>query len=149
LRRRGPGIVGAAPGTATFGATYAMSPHRLVNAPELGEPSGFAHAVLAAGRTVHLAGQLGAGATVAEQFDSAAANMLIALRAAGGEPEDLVSLQIFTTDVPGYKASTREIGQAWRKHFGRHYPAMGLFGVTELFEPEAQVELMGVAVLSD
>ena len=35
----------------------------------------------------------------------------------------------------------------WRKHFGRHYPAMGLFGVTELFEPEAQVELMGVAVL--
>jgi enamine deaminase RidA (YjgF/YER057c/UK114 family) len=126
-----------------------MSPHRLVNAPELGEPSGFSHAVLATGRTVHLAGQIGAGATIAEQFDSAAANMLIALRAAGGEPEDLVSLQIFTTDVPSYKASTREIGQAWRKHFGRHYPAMGLFGVTELYEPEAQVELMGVAVLSD
>ena len=37
--------------------------------------------------------------------------------------------------------------EAWRKHFGRHYPAMGLFGVTELFEPDALVELMGVAVL--
>ena len=36
----------------------------------------------------------------------------------------------------------------WRKHFGRRYPAMGLFGVTELFEPAAKVELMGVAVLS-
>ncbi len=131
------------------GAANAMTPHRIVNAPELGEPSGFSHAVIAAGRTVHLAGQIGAGATIAEQFDSSAANMLVALRAAGGEPENLVSLQIFVTDVPGYKASMREIGHAWRKHFGRHYPAMGLFGVTELFEPEAQVELMGVAVLPD
>ena len=131
------------------GAANAMTPHRIVNAPELGEPSGFSHAVIAAGRTVHLAGQIGAGATIAEQFDSSAANMLVALRAAGGEPENLVSLQIFVTDVPGYKASLREIGHAWRKHFGRHYPAMGLFGVTELFEPEAQVELMGVAVLPD
>jgi enamine deaminase RidA (YjgF/YER057c/UK114 family) len=139
-RRRGPGIVGAA---------IAMSPNRIVNAPELGEPSGFSHAVLASGTTVHLAGQIGAGTTIAEQFDSAAANLLVALRAAGGEPESLVSLQIFVTDVPGYKASMREIGQAWRKRFGRHYPAMGLFGVTELFEPEAQVELMGVAVLPD
>ncbi len=126
-----------------------MSPHRIVNAPELGAPSGFSHAVIAAGQTVHLAGQIGAGATVAEQFDSAAANMLVALRAAGGDAGDLVSLQIFVTDVSRYKASMREIGHAWRKHFGRHYPAMGLFGVTELFEPEAQVELMGVAVLPD
>ena len=124
-----------------------MSPHRIVNAPELGEPSGFSHAVLATGTTVHLAGQIGAGATIAEQFDRAAASMLLALRAAGGDPEDLVSLQIFVTDVSGYKASMGEIGQAWRKHFGRHYPAMGLFGVTELFEPAALVELMGVAVL--
>ena len=124
-----------------------MSPHRIVNAPELGEPSGFSHAVVATGATVHLAGQIGEGATIAEQFDSAAANMLIALRAAGGEPENLVSLQIFVTDVSGYQASMGEIGQVWRKHFGRHYPAMGLFGVTELFEPTALVELMGVAVL--
>jgi enamine deaminase RidA (YjgF/YER057c/UK114 family) len=126
-----------------------MSPHQIVNAPELGPPSGFSHAVVATGRTVHLAGQIGDGTTIAEQFGSAAANMLVALRAAGGKPEDLVSLQIFATDVPAYKTSMREIGQAWRKHFGRHYPAMGLFGVTELFEPDAQVELMGVAVLPD
>ena len=149
MRRRGPGIVGAAPGAAAFGAAIAMTPHRIVNAPELGEPSGFSQAVVATGRTVHLAGQIGAGATIDEQFDSAAANMLVALRAAGGTAEDLVSLQIFVTDVGGYKAARREIGRAWRKHFGRHYPAMGLFGVTELFEPEAQVELMGVAVLPD
>jgi enamine deaminase RidA (YjgF/YER057c/UK114 family) len=36
----------------------------------------------------------------------------------------------------------------WRERFGRHYPAMGLFGVTELVDPAAKVELMGIAVLA-
>ncbi len=125
-----------------------MSRHRIVNPPELGPPSGFSHAVVADGTTVHLAGQIGAGETLAEQFDNAAKKLLTALRAAGGEPEDLVSLQVFVTDVAAYKDSLPALGRVWREHFGRHYPAMGLFGVSELFEPWAQVELMGVAVLA-
>jgi enamine deaminase RidA (YjgF/YER057c/UK114 family) len=124
-----------------------VSPHRIVNPPELGEPSGFSHAVVASGTTVHLAGQIGHGATLVEQFDSAAQRLLAALDAAGGEPADLVSLQVFVTDVAAYKSSLPAIGQVWRRHFGRHYPAMGLFGVTELFDPAALVELMGVAVI--
>ena len=124
-----------------------MSRDRIVNPPELGEPSGFSHAVVASGITVHLAGQIGAGATIVEQFDDAARKLIVALRAAGGEPEDLVSLQVFVTDIGAYKAALPAIGQAWRAHFGRHYPAMGLFGIRELFDPEAMVELMGVAVL--
>ncbi|HKO29315.1 MAG TPA: RidA family protein [Solirubrobacteraceae bacterium] len=124
-----------------------MSRDRIVNPPELGEPSGFSHAVVSAGTTVHLAGQIGAGATIVEQFDDAARKLVVALRAAGGEPDDLVSLQVFVTDVAAYKAALPAIGRAWRAHFGRHYPAMGLFGVSALFEPEAMVELMGVAVL--
>jgi enamine deaminase RidA (YjgF/YER057c/UK114 family) len=125
-----------------------MSPHRIVNPPELGAPSGFSHAVVSSGTTVHLAGQIGAGATLVEQFDDASRRLIIALRAAGGEPEDLVSLQVFVTDVGAYKAALPEIGQSWRAHFGRHYPAMGLFGVRELFESGAMVELMGVAVVA-
>ncbi len=122
-----------------------MSEHRIVNPPELPDPPGFSHAVVAGG-AIYLAGQIGAGETIAEQFDDAAASLVIALRAAGGEPTDLVSLQVFVTDVAEYKASLMPLGRAWRKHFGRHYPAMGLFGVTALFEPEAKVELMGIAV---
>jgi hypothetical protein len=38
---------------------------------------------------------------------------------------------------------------AGRTHFGRYFPAMGLFGIRELFEPGAEVELMGVAVLAE
>jgi enamine deaminase RidA (YjgF/YER057c/UK114 family) len=124
-----------------------------INAPELPPPVGFSHAVKA-GDTVYLAGQVAqapdgtvTGETIAEQFDVAAGNLVTALRAAGGGPEHLVSLQVFGTAVPEYKASLRELGDVWRKHFGRHYPAMGLFGVTELFDPAAKVELMGVAVI--
>jgi len=121
---------------------------RIVNADELPRPSGFSHAVVApAGETVYLAGQIGDGETIAEQFDNAAANLLTALRAAGGNPEDLVSLQVFVTAIAEYKASLADLGLVWRKHFGRHYPAMGLFGITELFDPTAKVELMGIAVL--
>lgn len=124
-----------------------------INAPELPPPVGFSHAVKA-GNTVYLAGQVAqaqdgsvTGETIAEQFDQAAANLVTALRAAGGGPEHLVSLQVFVTAVAEYKASLRELGDVWRRHFGRHYPAMGLFGVTELFDPAAKVELMGVAVI--
>jgi enamine deaminase RidA (YjgF/YER057c/UK114 family) len=126
----------------------------LINAPGLAKPVGFSHAVKV-GDTVYLGGQIAStpdtpvvGETIVEQFDQAASNLMTALRAAGGEPDDLVSLQIFVTSVGEYRDSLSGLGAVWREHFGRRYPAMGLFGVTELFEPAAKVELMGVAVLS-
>lgn len=129
--------------------------HEIVNAPELGEPVGYAHAVVAApGRLVHLGGQTALtpegtikGETLVEQFDVAAANVVTALLAAGGEPDDIVSMQIFVTDPADYRRQLPELGRVWRQHFGRRYPASGLFGVTRLFDAEALVELMAVAVV--
>jgi enamine deaminase RidA (YjgF/YER057c/UK114 family) len=124
--------------------------HRIVTAPGLAEPIGYAHAVVAApGRTVYLGGQIGAGGNVVDQFDVAAANLLAALRAAGGEPDDLVSLVVYATDVGEYRASLRDLGEVWRRHFGRRYPAMALVEVSALLDPDARVELMGVAVVPD
>jgi enamine deaminase RidA (YjgF/YER057c/UK114 family) len=120
----------------------------IVNPPDLPEPVGFAHAVVA-GRTIHLGGQIGEGATLVEQFDSAAGRIVSALRAAGAEPDDLVSLVVYTTAIDEYRASTSELGESWRRHFGRRYPAMALIGVSALMEPDAKVELMGVAALPD
>lgn len=127
---------------------------QLINSPDLAAAVGFSHAVVA-GNTVYLGGQIASapdgsvvGGTMAEQFDLAAGNLVTALQAAGGEPENLVSLQIYVTDVAEYRASLPQLGQVWRLHFGRRYPAMGLFGVTELFDPAAKVELMGVAVIT-
>jgi enamine deaminase RidA (YjgF/YER057c/UK114 family) len=83
---------------------------------------------------------------MAEQFDVAAGNVVLALEGAGARPQDLVSLQIFVTDVAEYQRLSKEIGAAYRRHFGRHYPAMALLQVSRLFDPKATVELMGIAV---
>jgi enamine deaminase RidA (YjgF/YER057c/UK114 family) len=124
--------------------------HRIVDVPGLPEPVGYAHAVVAApGRTVYLGGQVGAGETIVEQFDAAAANLVAALRAAGGEPGDLVSLVVYATKLDEYRASLSDLGEVWRHHFGRRYPAMALVGVSALLDPLARVELMGVAVVPD
>ena len=129
--------------------------NEIVTAPGLAPPVGFAHAVVAGpGRTVYLGGQTAqdssgaiVGDTMVEQFDQAAGNVVAALRAAGGSPSDLVSLVIYVTDLEAYRASLKALGEAHRRHFGRHYPAMALFGVTGLFDPAAMVELLGVAVV--
>lgn len=118
----------------------------IVNPPELPEPVGYAHAVVAGG-AVYLGGQIGEGATLVEQFDSAASKVVTALRAAGGDPEHLVSLVVYTTEMDEYRASRSELGVVWRRHFGGRYPAMALVGVSALVEPDAKVELMGVAVV--
>jgi enamine deaminase RidA (YjgF/YER057c/UK114 family) len=124
--------------------------HRIVDVPGLPEPVGYAHAVVAApGRTVYLGGQIGVGETLGEQFDAAAASLVAALRAAGGEPDDLVSLVVYATDLDEYRASLSDLGEVWRRHFGRRYPAMALVGVSALLDPMARVELMGVAVVPD
>jgi len=129
--------------------------HEIITSPDLPPPVGYAHAVVAAaGRTVHLGGQTaqamdGAifGTTIVEQFDLAARNLVAALHAAGGQPDDLVSLQIYVTDLAAYRVSLAELGSVWRTHFGRRYPAMAVLGITELFDPAALVELVGVAVI--
>lgn len=131
--------------------------HEIITAPELGEPVGYAHAVAAGpGRLVFLGGQTALrpdgtieGTTLPEQFARAAENVVTALRAAGGRPEDICSMQIFVTDPGDYKRHLPELGRIWRERFGRRYPATGLFGVTRLFDEEALVELMAVAVVPE
>jgi enamine deaminase RidA (YjgF/YER057c/UK114 family) len=127
-----------------------------INPAGLARPSGFSHAVSApAGRLVFLAGQLGLdrdgqlvpGGVVA-QFEQALGNLLAALAAAGGQPSDLTSLTIYLTDVAEYQAHGKEIGAVWRRLAGQDYPAMAGVGVTQLWLPDAQVEIQGIAVVS-
>jgi len=126
-----------------------------INPQELARPSGFSHAVSAAGRLVFLAGQIGidrdgklAAGGIVPQFEQALGNLLTALAAAGGQPADLASLTIYLTDVEDYQAHSREIGAAWRRRAGTDYPAMAGVGVTRLWLPEALVEIQGLAVVS-
>lgn len=125
-----------------------------INPAELGRPSGFSHAVAAAGgRLVFLAGQTGYGPDgvvsggLVEQFERALAHLLTALRAAGGFPPDLASVTLYAVDLGAYRAQAREVGAVWRRLAGREYPAMAAIGVHRLWDPAALVEISGIAVV--
>ena len=133
------------------------SPHLILNPVWLPPAKGFAHVVVPAhGLLIFLGGQAGhrpdgtlAGESLLEQFDQACGNVVEALAAAGGKPEHIVAMEIFVTDAEEYRASLEEIGEQWRRHFNRHYPAMSLLEVKGLFDPGARVELMCTAVIPD
>ena len=132
-----------------------MTGHEFINPPELLPGQGFSHvAVAAPGETVYIAGQTAHQAdgsipatSMAGQADAALANLAIALETVGALPEHLVAMQIFVTDVPGYRAAMPEIGAAWRRYLGRHYPTVSLFGVAALFDPLALIEIVATAVI--
>jgi enamine deaminase RidA (YjgF/YER057c/UK114 family) len=126
-----------------------------VNPPELPTPRGYSHGTLS-GNLLHLGGQTALDADlrivpggIVEQIRQAFGNVLATLRAAGGEPQDLVSVTIYLTDVAGYQANGREIGRVWRELAGPVYPAMAGIGCTALWQPEALIEILGVAVIPD
>lgn len=124
-----------------------------VNPPELARPSGFTHAVRH-GDAIHLSGQTALDADgkivpggIVEQFRQAFTNVLTALRAADGQPADLLGVTIYLTDIPDYQANGREIGRVWRELAGTDYPAMAGIGVSSLWQPEAMIEIQGVAAV--
>ena len=128
---------------------------RRINPQELAPPVGFSHAVVAEGSTVVLlAGQTAlnsegriVGSTIVEQFEKVLGNLLAALAAAGGTPDQLAKLTIFSVDPVDYRANAREIGLVWQRMVGRDYPAMTLVGVTRLWDDEALLEIEGTAIL--
>ncbi len=124
-----------------------------VNPEGLAKPVGFSHAVMGEGRIVFLAGQTAldpngriVGTDVVAQFEVALGNLLTALRAAGGMPQQLASLTIYIVDVDDYKAHAREIGKVWRRLVGTDYPAMAAIGVARLWDADALVEVQGFAI---
>ncbi|MFL4479553.1 RidA family protein [Paeniglutamicibacter sp. ORCA_105] len=126
-----------------------------INPDSLGKPSGFAHGVLA-GTTVYLGGQTALDkdmkivpGNIVDQFKQAFSNVLATLAEAGGQPEDLVSVTIYLTDVDDYMANGREIGRLWREMAGNKYPALAGIGVSRLWQKEALIEIQGVAVIQD
>lgn len=133
-----------------------MTRHHLFNPDGMAPAVGFSYGALAAdGRVLHLAGLTGhlEDGSIAEdlvdQFAVACASVARVITQAGGEPTDLVSMTIYTTDVDRYRGGLRRLGEEYRTVFGRHYPPMALIGVDELFDPAALVELVCVAVVPD
>ena len=125
-----------------------------VNPPQLAAPVGFSHAVVGEGRIVVLAGQTALDAAgqvvpgdVVQQFEVALGNLLAALEASGGRPDQLAGLTVYAVDLADYRSHAPQIGAVWRRLVGRDYPAMAGIGVSRLWDDDALVEVQGIAIL--
>jgi enamine deaminase RidA (YjgF/YER057c/UK114 family) len=120
-------------------------------APPIGYSNGIA---VDAGRIVFIAGQVGWNAKqqfertdFVSQFDQALANVLEVLAQAGGRPEHVCRITAFCTDRPAYVAARPALGEVWRRRMGRHFPAMSMIFVADLFDHPAVIELEATAVV--
>jgi enamine deaminase RidA (YjgF/YER057c/UK114 family) len=131
-----------------------------LNPPELMKPVGFAHAAATrGGRTLFLAGQVakdrdgrvvGKGDLVA-QFRQVCENLKTLVAAAGGQLTDVVKLTIYVLDTGEFKRQGKPIGGVYREYFGKHYPAMTLVGVRDLYDASegCMIEIDGFACLPE
>ena len=119
-------------------------------------PKGYSNAMAARGRVIFTAGIVGwdeTGAftsdTLPGQFAQALKNILAILACDGAGPPNVARLTCYVVDIDAYRASLKEIGEAWKAIMGRHYPAMALVAVSALVEPEALVEIEATAVVPE
>jgi len=118
-------------------------------------PVGYANGIAAgSGTLVFVAGQVGwdaqqkfASAEIAPQFEQALKNVLAVLAEAGGGPAHICRMTAYCCDKPAYLAARKEIGAAWRRVMGRHFPAMSMIFVADLLDHPAKIELEATAVV--
>lgn len=102
--------------------------------------------------TLYVGGQIGWDADqvfrshdLINQMEQALRNIMAVVEAAGGKAEHLVRLTWYVTDKREYMARQAEVGQAYRRVLGRHFPAMTMVVVAGLVEDEALVEIEATA----
>lgn len=129
---------------------------RPVNPSHFAKPRGYTNGIVAQGRTVYVAGQVGwdhdgsfQTDDFAEQFAQALDNVIDVVKAAGGAPKDIVKMTMYLTELDSYRSARSAIGDIWRMRFGKHFPAMAMVQVAGLLEPRALVEIEAVACLPE
>ncbi len=127
---------------------------QILQPPGWPRPKGYANGVLAEGRLLFVAGQIGWDAEqrivaggLAGQTERALRNVVAVLREGGAGPEHIARMTWYVTDKRTYHAAQAEVGQAYRAVIGAHYPAMTLVEVAGLLEPGAVVEIEATAVV--
>lgn len=130
---------------------------KLINPASLGTPRGYSNGVLTdgGGRLLFVAGQIGwdekqtiVSDDFVAQFNRALANIVTVVTEAGGSPQQIVRLVIYVTNKREYVERREEVGQSYRAHLGKHFPAMVLVEVKSLLDDKAKVEIEAVALLN-
>lgn len=118
-------------------------------------PRGYSNGVVAAGRHIYIAGQVGWDAHgqfasgLAAQVGQALENIRAVLAEAAATPQHVVRLTWYVTSREAYYAQLREIGAAYRTVMGKHFPAMSVVQVVALMEAQALVEIEATAVVPE
>jgi enamine deaminase RidA (YjgF/YER057c/UK114 family) len=122
-----------------------------VNPPGLSTPTTYSH-IVRAGKTLYIAGQVGADATgkvagsgMVEQLEQVLKNLQTALKSQGADFSHIARITIYTTDVDAFRAPDAAAVRA--RYFGTHLPASTLVGVARLASPDFKVEIEATAVL--
>ena len=115
---------------------------------------GYANGMLAPDGTLHIGGQIGWNADqvfehhdFVGQMEQTLQNIADIVTAAGGEVTDIARLTWFITDKREYLSKQKEVGAAYRKVLGRHFPAMSVVVVKDLIEDDALIEIEATAHL--
>lgn len=115
---------------------------------------GYSNGVSAEGRQVYIAGQIGwdqsqtlVDGDFAAQSEQALRNIVTILAEAGGQPQHVVRLTWYVVDKAEYLGASKSLGQAYRRVFGSHYPAMSVVQVVALIVDGARVEIEATAVV--
>ena len=113
---------------------------------------GYANGMLTKGQTLHIGGQIGwnkdqvfEAHDFVGQMEQTLANIAAIVEEAGGAVTDIVRLTWFITDKKEYLAKQREVGAAYRRVFGKHFPAMSVVVVADLIEDDALIEIEATA----
>jgi 2-iminobutanoate/2-iminopropanoate deaminase len=141
-------IVAAEIVTVTAGM-YAAQQLERINPAGLSTPQTYTH-VVKAGKTLYIAGQVGAGPDgalagpgMAEQLDRVLTNLGLALKSQGADFSHVAKITIFTTSI----AEFREAAAVRAKHFGTARPASTLVQISQLANPAFKVEIEAIAVV--
>jgi enamine deaminase RidA (YjgF/YER057c/UK114 family) len=129
---------------------------KIINPESFAPPVGYANAIeTRGGRTIYLAGQTAMNeqgivqhkGDLVRQFQKVLMNLQEVMRTAGGDMTDIVRLLIFVKNKRSYKEHLKELGGVYRSFFGKHYPAMSLVQVADLYDDDALIEIEGIAVI--
>lgn len=129
---------------------------RVIQPPSWAKPRGYANGMLfpPGGSMLWVGGQIGWDADqqivsdeFLPQFGQALANVVAVVEEAGGSVSDIARLTVYVTDRAAYLASGKALGETYRAHMGKHYPAMALIEISALVEPRAMVEIEATAVI--
>jgi enamine deaminase RidA (YjgF/YER057c/UK114 family) len=127
--------------------------HQIVQPAGWPRPKGYSNGVLAQGRMLFIAGQVGWNEK--EQFESddfvaqtrqALVNIMAVVTAAGARAEHIVRMTWYVTDKTEYLDRLPEIGAVYKEIIGKTYPAMSLVQVAGLVEVGAKLEIEATAV---